>query len=83
MKHRYKSIDGAVRRIRQLEEIVADYRDITDRYAADRNTLAKLAAKGPAFFNPLEAMAAEEVRDRILASMGMNPDGTFKKRVAP
>lgn len=39
--------------------------------------LAKLAAKGPAFFNPLEVMAAEGVRDRILKDLGMAPDGSF------
>jgi hypothetical protein len=31
--------------------------------------LAKLAAKKPMFFNPLEAFAAETLRDRILAEI--------------
>ncbi len=39
--------------------------------------MAKLAATGPAFYYPLEAMAAEQLRDDILrVSCRLNPDGT-------
>jgi hypothetical protein len=34
---------------------------------SERQLLALLAADGPAFYNPLEAMAAQTVRDRVLA----------------
>src|SRR2546430_5220194 len=40
-------------------------------------TLFRSAAKGPAFNNPLHAMAAEQVRDEILKQVHhLNPDGT-------
>lgn len=42
--------------------------------------LAKLAATGPAFSNPLEAMAAEKLRDVLLDAMGLQSDGTIKER---
>ena len=40
--------------------------------------LARLAATGPAFDNPLMAWEAENLRDEILASMNMYPDGNYK-----
>ena len=42
--------------------------------------MAKLAADGPCFYSPLDVMAAKEVRDRILWSFGLNPDGTPTQR---
>lgn len=60
-----------------LHDLVAGYERIRKDQELKLNQLAKLAAKGPTFFNPLEAFAAEDVRDKILASMGMKPDGTF------
>lgn len=79
-----KSIAGAQRRVRELEKHIVNLDSIIG-YWIDREKncanlckiLARLAARGPAFFNPLEAMAAENVRDGILREMGMNPDGTF------
>lgn len=41
--------------------------------------LAKLSATGPAFTNPLHQQAAEEFRNRVLGSVGLNPDGTVIK----
>jgi hypothetical protein len=74
-----KTLSGATRRVRQLEKQIAE-RDATIEACAQAVAmLAKLAAKGPAFFSPLAAMEAEKLRDKILDILGMNPDGTFQK----
>lgn len=44
---------------------------------AELDLLAKLAAAGPAFFNPLEAAAAELTRNTRLRMLDMYPDGKF------
>ncbi len=77
MSRRFKTIEGAVRRIRQLEKQKEVLDTLLEEYARDRKQLAMLAAKGPCFFNPLVAMEAQTLRDEILKDMGMNPDGTF------
>lgn len=76
-KTRFKSIESAERRIRQLQRRIQDYEAICARKTDELHLLAKLAATGPAFFNPLEAAAAEKIRDALLHRMRMNPDGTF------
>lgn len=83
-KYKPKTITGAQRRVRELMNQLDDYRKMFDRVSdenrrlkADRIRLAKLAAKGPCFFNPLDAMAAENLRDGILYECGLNPDGSF------
>lgn len=85
MKYRYKSVENAVRRIRELEQQIKELEDIATRYQNETVVLAKLAATGPAYFNLLEAMAAQRIRDRILRDKcGLNPDGTFiNKREVP
>lgn len=76
-----KSINGAQRRVRQLQKQLDECHRLLGQFAKERLLLAKLAATGPAFFNPLEAFAAEDVRDKILAQNGMNSDGTFKNKL--
>lgn len=83
-KTRFKSIGTAESRVRLLEKRLAELDAICCRRTSELRfqrqvsvLLARLAAKGPAFFNPLEALDAERVRDLILAENGMNPDGTF------
>ena len=76
-KTRFKSLESAERRIRQLQQRIKDYEAICARKTDELHLLAKLAATGPAFFNPLEAAAAEKIRDALLYRMRMNPDGTF------
>jgi len=76
-KTRFKSIENAERRIRLLEQRIRDYEEICTCKTDALRLLAKLAATGPAFFNPLEAAAAEKIRDELLYSMRMRPDGTF------
>jgi len=41
-------------------------REVADASMRESRLLAMLAAKTPQFFNPLVAMEAEEIRDRIL-----------------
>ncbi len=73
--YKAKTITGAQSRVRELEnqrrELLrclqeADAR--VERLTDERQLLAKLAATGPAFFNPLEAFAAQKLRDSILAT---------------
>ncbi len=80
-KHRFKSIDGAVRRVRELEKQLLEMRLLADKCYGESTILARLAATGAAFYNPLEAACAESIRDRILRERcRMNPDGSpFKK----
>jgi hypothetical protein len=63
-----------------MEKIIVQYEAIAKEYDRERKLLARLAAKGPAFTNPLTVYDAERVRDRILREMRMNPDGSFIKK---
>lgn len=76
--YKAKSLTGAQRRVRELQQQIVALNNLLNQWNRDRIALAKLAATGPAFFNPLEAIAAEQIRDAILAKLKMNPDGTFK-----
>lgn len=80
--YKAKSLKGAERRVRELMRICDSWRQVAEQFNSERLMLAKLAAKGPTFFNPLDAMAAEKVRDEILDRLGINPDGTFKNKSA-
>lgn len=51
--------------LKRLRREVADLKE-------QRQQLAKLAAKTPMFFNPLDAIAAETLRDQVL-------DGTVRQ----
>lgn len=53
--------------VRELEKARNHNRTCIERLASERLLLAKLAAKEPQFFNPLAAMEAETLRDRILS----------------
>lgn len=77
MATNFKSIEAAERRIRQLKMQLADAVALLDRYHRERIALAKLAAKGPAFYNLLDVYDAEAVRDEILRHhCRMKPDGS-------
>lgn len=69
MKYKAKSLSGAQTRVRQLQKQVDERDRLLKEFDRDRKLLARLAAKTPQFFNPLEAMAAETVRDRILSTL--------------
>lgn len=77
MATRFKSIAGAERRIGNLQKQLREADALLVRFNAERIALAKLAAKGPTFFNPLDVVVAERIRDKILRELCyMNPDGT-------
>lgn len=76
-KPRFKSVEAAERRVRLLEKRRDEYEEICQRYERQLIALAKLAATGPAFYNPLEVAAVEELRDRLLRSIRLNPDGSI------
>jgi hypothetical protein len=83
-KTRFKTIESAEARIRLLERRIEQYEEICTRYKRDYQTsqnvclmLAKLAADGPAFSNPADAMTAQQGRDMILRGAGLNPDGSL------
>lgn len=79
MSHRpykAKSLSGAQRKVRELLKRLEAYDQVLTRFHTERLILAKLAAKGPAFYNPIEAARAEALRDKLLKQQGMNPDGS-------
>lgn len=65
----FKTLESALRRIVLLQKHIKTYEEICTRMERQKILLAKLASKEPQFFNPLEAMAAETVRDEILAKL--------------
>lgn len=65
----FKSLESALRRITQLLKFIRQYEEICNRLERQKVLLAKLAAKQPMFWNPLEASAAEQLRDEILAKL--------------
>lgn len=75
--YKAKSITGAQDYVRRLLKLRRETEALLDSYARDRIMLAKLAAEGPIFFNPIYVAEAKNIRDEILKSLGMNPDGTF------
>lgn len=48
-----KSLSGAQAEVRRLRRLLKQRQDLLDRYHDDRRVLARLAAEGPAFFNPM------------------------------
>lgn len=67
-KHKFKSIDGAVRRIRQLEKQVKSLNALCEAIGEERYLMARLASDTPEFDfdNPLQVIEAKNTRDRIL-----------------
>lgn len=68
MTKRYtaRTLAGATRRVRQLEDQIRVLDEIARRYRDERRLLAMLAARTPQFDNPLVAWEAERIRDEIL-----------------
>lgn len=86
--YRAKSIKSAERKVRALlravecrEDVISLLRDDLLRSKKESELLAMLAAKGPAFDNPILAAQAEILRDKVLNRIGLNPDGTYIKAV--
>jgi hypothetical protein len=77
MPYKAKTLSGAQTRVRQLLKQREEYSELIGRFRRERKLLAMLAAKGPCFYNPLDAFEAENIRDRILANeCRLKPDGT-------
>lgn len=68
MSYKAKTLSGAQRRVRELERLVEKQSALLAEFDCERKMLAKLSARTPQFYNPLDVMAAEKVRDRILHS---------------
>lgn len=68
MTKRYtaRTLAGATRRVRQLEDQICVLDAIARRYRDERRLLAMLAARTPQFDNPLVVMEVEKLRDEIL-----------------
>jgi hypothetical protein len=64
--YKAKSLNGAQRRVRQLEKQILQWRDLAEQYHYERCQLAKLASDTPQFFNPFHVTEAKQIRDRIL-----------------
>lgn len=78
-RNRFKSIEGAERRVALLERQIEANGGTIRAMVNDMRVLARLAADGPAFDNPLAIIAAKHIRDRVLADINLNPDGSYKK----
>lgn len=66
MKHKFKSLNGALRRIRELRRHINERDELLDSWSRERKLLAKLAADTPQFYNPLQVAEAKRIRDEIL-----------------
>lgn len=72
-----RSLPAAQRTARYLRKQLNEAHEQIKKLHTERVALAKLAAKGPCFFNPLDVMQAEKYRDQILLQYcKMLPDGT-------
>lgn len=78
--YKAKTIAGAERRVRELMKQVDQLQASLEHYKSERHWLAKLAATGPAFNDPLIIYEARKLRDRILRDeLGLFPDGSYAK----
>jgi predicted ATPase len=66
-----------LKQIRHLDTILGDYMAQVKKLQTEREVLAMLAARGPAFDNPILAAEATKLRDKVLRECGLNPDGTL------
>lgn len=68
---RLEQLEGARREAGECRSEAAGYHLKLIHAAGERILLAKLACRTPQFFNPLEAMGAEAIRDRVLKEIGL------------
>jgi hypothetical protein len=71
------SLTGAQTQVRRLRRQRRELVKLVELYNFQRQQLAKLAADGPCFDNPLIVWEAKRIRDRILKDMGLRADGKF------
>jgi hypothetical protein len=70
------SLRSAERMVRSLRKTLRIECEGHAKCKRELQLMAKLAATGPAFYNPLHVVAAQEIRDRILREIGLKPDGS-------
>lgn len=70
--YKAKSLRAAQTRVRRLQRQVEVKDTMLAQLYTERNLLAKLAANTPQFFNPLVAMDAKRIQDRILKTQYEN-----------
>lgn len=75
--YKARTLRGATQRVRAMQESLVRIDRLARKYYDERNALAKLAADGPAFDNPLVVFEAKCVRDRVLRELGLRPDGSW------
>lgn len=64
--YKARSLKGAEAMVRNHRKQIADLNAILERWAKERGMLAKLAAGTVQFFNPIDMIEAEKIRDSIL-----------------
>lgn len=72
---RFKTHAAAEQRLAQVEEKLEQERDRLERCRQQMLMLAKLAADGPCFFNPLHVAEAKALRNDLLYQAGLRPNG--------
>ncbi len=72
-----KTLSGAQTMVRMLLKQRDERHALLENYAHKLTLLARLAADGPAFDNPLTIYDAKVIRDEILRRMNMGPDGKY------
>ena len=77
---RFKTHAMAEQRLNQVEKKLEQERDRVERHRQNMLLLAKLAADGPCFDNPLNAMEAKALRNDLLYQAGLRPDGSAVKK---
>jgi hypothetical protein len=79
-----KTLSGAQAYVRSLQKQVDHIIKLFEECHSDRLLMARIAADGPAFNNPLEAMAAKLRRDELLREWcKLNPDGSPLSAASP
>jgi hypothetical protein len=64
--YKAKSLSAAQAAVRRLRRQIAERDELLTRFDRERRLMARLAAETPQFFNPLVAMEAKQIRDRLL-----------------
>lgn len=64
--YKAKTLSGAQSMVRRLLNQREELSEIIGKLLKERRELAKLAAEGPAFTNPLHVFEVQALRDRIL-----------------
>ena len=78
--YKAKSISGAEREVRRLRKSFKHFVDLFEEAHKDRVILAKLAAEGPCFFDPLTVIKAKRRRDELLRTFcNLGSAGQFLK----